>query len=858
MRKILLASTALVLCMGSGNVAQAQTAPSGNQTAGGIEEVTVTAEKRPERLRDAPVSVAVLSTVELAQKNVADIADINNLVPSVQLNGTFSGRVPLGVRGISTVTNEQTVGISSGVAIMVDGVPVPSDSQGGNQLQDIAQVEVLKGPQATLGGRTAAAGEINIVTRGPSDTFTASISAQTTDTIGSRFNAFVAGPLTDQLQYSLSGYYDRNRFPVTNILTNKNSYQDTYGGRAKLRFQPTEDLDVTLMLHASENDTQGFNFVYTHIDQSNPACLAGPCPLPPNQWGATLLGTPPWVGLTTQNLLPGITADYNNHDLISSTYLNPKGDRPGALVIDTDASVVINYRVSDLTVTSTTAYLDERQHVRQDLFNIASITVPAGYGPPGFAPWGHAGPDIDNCANGGQVYFFQYLTHCTAPNFDDMQHSIETVTQLSEELKIVSPSDQPFSWFVGLFYSDSTVQMNMIRPFVGSQLDMIITPDQATYDVYGRASWEFIPDTKLVVGLRYNYDVIKYNYVQNHYAVSDIVTGDNIDQGYNYSSGRDAAGVVVGDVSLQHKFSENSMAYITYARGYSPRAYNTSQALFGHLYGDTAPKVGGCNPFDLIPCLDNADNHHQLTPVKEEMVDSYEIGSKGVYFDNHLSLNVAAFETFYTNYQVQTFKPCPPGASGNCSFPTLVLQNAGARTRGLEVDSTLQATDTLTLTLNAAWIKATFENYLQAPCYPTKDATDTQCYNQTFQNISGMTMPNAPKLKVNFSAEKKFSFDMFDLNLNGSYAYRTKAVMMPDEDPYGTQGAFGILDLSATARDKSGTYAVTLFVNNVTDKMYYSDVEDFWGSPWGNNNVVMGQPAADARRYVGIRFSADY
>ena len=55
--------------------------------------------------------------------------DLNKLVPSVGLVGTFNGRVPLGMRGISSNANESTVGLASGVAIMVDGVPVPSDSR---------------------------------------------------------------------------------------------------------------------------------------------------------------------------------------------------------------------------------------------------------------------------------------------------------------------------------------------------------------------------------------------------------------------------------------------------------------------------------------------------------------------------------------------------------------------------------------------------------------------------------------------------------------------------------------------------------------------------------------------------------
>ncbi len=88
-----------------------------------LEEIVITAQKRTEKLQDVPVSAMVVSAQALANANVADLSDLNNLVPSVQLNGTINGRVPTGIRGISSVSNEQTVGISSGVAINIDGVP---------------------------------------------------------------------------------------------------------------------------------------------------------------------------------------------------------------------------------------------------------------------------------------------------------------------------------------------------------------------------------------------------------------------------------------------------------------------------------------------------------------------------------------------------------------------------------------------------------------------------------------------------------------------------------------------------------------------------------------------------------------
>lgn len=160
----------------------------------------ITAQKRTERLEDVPVSAQVVSNNTLSESNVSDVSDLNKLLPSLNINGTISGRAPMGMRGISSVSNEQAVGVPSGVAIMVDGVPVPSDSYDGNQVEDMQNVEVLKGPQATLGGRTAAAGVINYRTYDPTATFQGGVSRTGTTDHEWRGNGHISGPLAGGLE----------------------------------------------------------------------------------------------------------------------------------------------------------------------------------------------------------------------------------------------------------------------------------------------------------------------------------------------------------------------------------------------------------------------------------------------------------------------------------------------------------------------------------------------------------------------------------------------------------------------------------------------------------------------------------
>ena len=185
-------ATSTVLALATATAAESADAPaaSGDQ----LEEIVITAQKRPEKLQDVPVAAQVVSSQALANADVADLSDLNKLVPSVELNGTINGRVPTGVRGISSVSNEQTWGSPSGVAITIDGVPVPSDSFDANNVAGVQSVEVLLGPQSTLGGRTAASGLINFTTRGPSSTLQGSATTTVTDDGEYRVEGFLSGP----------------------------------------------------------------------------------------------------------------------------------------------------------------------------------------------------------------------------------------------------------------------------------------------------------------------------------------------------------------------------------------------------------------------------------------------------------------------------------------------------------------------------------------------------------------------------------------------------------------------------------------------------------------------------------------
>src|SRR5258708_11318246 len=154
--------------------------------------------------------------------------------------------------------------------------------------------------------------------------------------------------------------------------------------------------------------------------------------------------------------------------------------------------------------------------------------------------------------------------------FNNQQNQWEYIRQTSEELKLVSPADLPFSYVVGAFYSKTSVEETLNRLLDPAYVNITVRPDTSTYDLYGRSTWKFADDMSLVTGLRYNYDALKYSYNQ----VRQQIAANSF--GPFYSADSSDSSALVGDVSLQRHFGAHSLAYITYARGYAPKVYDTA------------------------------------------------------------------------------------------------------------------------------------------------------------------------------------------------------------------------------------------------------------------------------------------
>jgi iron complex outermembrane receptor protein len=210
-----------------------------------LESVTVTANKMEEDVQDVSTSITVFSAEDIEDFDIESIADVAVFTPNFMVYEMgVSGTNAPAMRGLYADIHSHSVS----AAMYVDGVPF-LDGMGYEQdMLDIERIEVLKGPQGTLYGKSAEAGVINIITRQPGNTLAGKVSGKIGGDGKREVSMTLSGPVKkDTLYLGISGLYDQKDGWVERAGSD-DTLDDTkrYYGSTKLRYTPTEVLDITL------------------------------------------------------------------------------------------------------------------------------------------------------------------------------------------------------------------------------------------------------------------------------------------------------------------------------------------------------------------------------------------------------------------------------------------------------------------------------------------------------------------------------------------------------------------------------------------------------------------------------------
>jgi len=183
------------------DVSAAQTADS---EASILQEIIVTAQKRPENVNTVPIVITVLENQDLIQSGIGSTQQIEWQTPGLVFGNTNGFAQPY-IRGIGT--DLLSPGQDSPVGFYLDGVYLPLTSSLLQQFGDISRVEVLKGPQGTLYGRNTTGGAVNIITRDPEQTFSADATLSAGNLGYAKASTYVTGGLTNDLSANFAGVY---------------------------------------------------------------------------------------------------------------------------------------------------------------------------------------------------------------------------------------------------------------------------------------------------------------------------------------------------------------------------------------------------------------------------------------------------------------------------------------------------------------------------------------------------------------------------------------------------------------------------------------------------------------------------
>jgi len=443
---------AVVAVISIPTIAPAQTSESATQ----LEEVTVTARKREESYRDVPITVNVFTAQQIESAGIERPAEFIKLVPNMTLVETQNaGNAFVVVRGVSQARNSEP-----SVAVLVDGVLETNPAEFNQQLFDLDQIEVLKGPQGALYGRNAIGGAIIIRTRAPTDELRGQVKLGYDNGPGERVQGAVSGPLGSAgLKFAASGsYYNTEGYIPSAFLGGDADPARDLSGRLRLLYNPTDVFSADFRVAASKLRTQALYFVIPRSDEANPF---------------SSFFTPP-----------------NANDVTTPIRVNNRGENKRDLYT---ASAKLDFQLGGGTLTSVSAYNKTREILTGDAFD--------------FRPRDTA--------------VFAFLPNI---GIDLNQSQFLSVESYSQELRFSSPSEGRVRWIGGAYFvhTDRFISTGNMVDFGAGVYPVYRTPstnplnpqatflsdsqDQDAWALFGDVTFELTDRLELDTALRYDED----------------------------------------------------------------------------------------------------------------------------------------------------------------------------------------------------------------------------------------------------------------------------------------------------------------------------------------------------------------
>lgn len=559
-----------------------------------IEEIVVTARQMEETLQDVPVTVAAFSEADLDRYHITTLTEASKMIPNFQINQGGSGNGSnLYLRGVGS--SSISAAFDQSVAINIDGVVVNIGRFIHNAYMDMAQLEVLKGPQSLYFGKSATAGVVSLTTKDPGDEFElefmAGLESEHDRTYG---EVVVSGPVTERLGARLA----------LGLSQADELYENLHPGASK-RWRGEDAVNARLTLVWDPLDTLRLRFKHHHSTYENDGPTSNTeefCPEGVVQPTTALQNAVIFPGVDDCRLNGNTSASDLQAPLIAGNPLANGGvpyleqdTRMTSLQADWDVTPT-------LALTSVSAWV-ELDHDDFDLYDYNA----------GIFGGGHA-------------------------NLYDA---------FSQELRLASAWDTPLNFQAGLYYQDVEQGFEAYQYAVNIGL---VAPDPVTgngydynknqfleaqvYSAFVAAYWQLTDRLEVTAGVRYTEEE-KDGYITIPYV-------------HAFLAGAFGAPPFIGglefedentspEIAFNYYVNDDVSVFLAYKEGFKSGGIDNSALPSASLDPSTNPDFPGF----LI--------------YESEEADGFEVGLKARLREGSLRVNATAFDYTYSDLQTQLF-----------------------------------------------------------------------------------------------------------------------------------------------------------------------------------------------------------
>jgi iron complex outermembrane recepter protein len=757
-----------------------------------LEEVIVTARKREESLQETPVAVTALGAEALREAGVRNLADLNTIAPNVEVQaGNGNSRVAnIYIRGIGQRNTGPN--IDSGVGIYVDDVYLGRPDGALLDLNDIASVQVLRGPQGTLFGKNTTGGALVFTTNRPNvEGVEGGVEVRVGNYDRLDANAFINVPLGDSFA---------TRFSITS--TNREGYIDNlYDGQDymdekrlnaiwQFRWLASDDVTLDLNLNYADSDEKARPQKCQTVDG-----VVG--------WQAELfndLQVIPSTGRTYDDWCADSEALDDPNEVISD--LGGKHESTNGGV-----SFTLNWDVNDnMSFKSVTAWRSTEAGQDDELDHTA-------------IPWLHRTQLEHPFSRKRETDQYTQEFQLTGSAFDDRLQYVTGLFWFDEEttgntaVNFLGPFDPGFA---GLFMLNST--------------STLLEAKNEAVAVFSQVEWSFTDNWRTTLGVRYTdedrelertrYSVIPQTLDANGGTVTPVFNGGwAVDRSvFEYNPAFDfefsdftSESVGADDVSFMGSLQyiidsgdtiDAGSVYLTYSEGF--------------LSGGISEAPTG-----------------DLETFEPEEVENWELGVKLDLLDRRLRVNAALFYSDYTNRQLTTLvintqTNSPAGATINA---------AKSNIKGLELETTWLATENLQFSFNATWNEGEIEEFDDVQLTFVPDASvpvapDCARSDLTFVQVdncpndrSDEDLPRLPKSTYFLAAQYNWdtSMGLFIPRLQASYKEDVNYCFDSTSCRIGLWNEDEQFDLSGrvTWISPSGNWVGAIYGTNLTEEEHF-------------------------------------